>query len=76
MNCPYCGKEMDKGYIKSSRHLFWSRGGELETIDGDDLKLSKGFLKSLKGFFVGFSVESNYCKWCKKIIVEVKEGDA
>ena len=76
MNCPYCGKDMEKGYIKSSRRLFWSRGGELETVDENDLKLSKGFLKSLKGFFVGFSVESEYCKDCKKIIMEVREENA
>ena len=68
MTCPYCGKEMEQGYIKSPQQLFWSKEKELG-IESGSIKLSQRFWN---GFFNGFSVESCYCPDCKKIITSVE----
>lgn len=68
MTCPYCGREMEQGYIKSSKQIFW--GKEKELVMGEErTMLSQGFWD---GFFHGFSVESFYCPDCKKIITSVE----
>ena len=72
MKCPYCNNDMVKGYLKSSRRLFWGREDALDPLEENEVKLSKGFAKALKGFFVGFAAESYYCRHCKKIITSVE----
>ena len=69
MTCPYCGKEMERGYIKSPQQIFWSKDSELGPQDESSIKLSGKFWH---GFFNGFSVESCYCPDCKKIITSVE----
>lgn len=68
MTCPYCGKEMEQGYIKSPQQLFWSKDKELG-IESESIRLSGKFWN---GFINGFSVESCYCPACKKIITPVE----
>jgi len=41
MLCPYCGKEMETGYIKSSHPFLW--GPTKEPGLGENIRLSKGF---------------------------------
>lgn len=33
MKCPYCGEELERGYIKSGRSIYW---GKDEVVDGID----------------------------------------
>ena len=68
MTCPYCGKEMEQGYIKSPQQLFWSKDKELG-IESESIRLSG---KGWNSFINGFSVESCYCPDCKKIITSVE----
>jgi len=68
MTCPYCGKEMEQGYIKSAQRLFWSKEKELG-FQPDSIRLDPSFWT---GFFNGFHAESHYCPDCKKIITPVK----
>ena len=65
MNCPYCNKEMDLGYLKSSHFIHWGKDQTLGFLP-NDLKLTK---LSLEGMLKGNFVESHYCSNCKKIIV-------
>jgi len=68
MTCPYCGKEMEQGYIKSAQRLFWSKEKEMG-IEIKSVQLSQNFWN---GFFNGFFIESHYCTDCKKIITSIK----
>ena len=69
MKCPYCGKEMEQGYIKSPHQIFWSKDKDLGPQGESSIKLSGKFWH---GFFDGFSVESYYCPDCKKIITSIE----
>lgn len=67
MKCPYCGEEMERGYIKSGRSIYW---GKDELVDPiyypNDIKINKF---SLGDLFRGYSVEAYHCSSCKKIVV-------
>lgn len=65
MKCPYCGKEMEKGFLKSSHPIHWGEEKALGFVR-KDLRLAK---VSLEGFFEGYFVESYSCSECKKIVV-------
>jgi len=66
MNCPYCSREMDPGYIKSSQVISWGKDRSLG-FHPEDLKFNKK--QFLQGFFEGFFVTAYHCKACKKIII-------
>ena len=68
MTCPYCGKEMEHGYVKGSQRLFWSKEKEFG-IGDEKIRLSQQSFWN--GFFNGFSAESYYCPDCKKLITSV-----
>lgn len=67
--CPYCGKEMNLGYIHQDRYaLKWipeekNKGALLQWF-------SKGI--KLTDVTTGVSVESFYCKECQKIIIDTE----
>ena len=69
MKCPYCGKEMEQGYIKSPQQIFWNKDKDLGPQGESSIKLSGKFWH---GFFNGYSVESYYCPDCKKIITSIE----
>ena len=69
MKCPYCSKEMESGFIKSSHHMHWGKEKELGFLP-NDLKLTKN---SFEGMLDGKFVESYYCSDCKKIIVSFED---
>ena len=71
MKCPYCGDELEQGYIKSSQVLFWGKDKELGFVLGN-VRLSKN---PLRGFFCGHFVPSGYCDKCRKIIVSLDETE-
>ncbi len=67
MKCPYCGDEMESGFIKSGRSIYW---GKEQVVDPlfypDDIKVNKF---SLGALFGGNYVEAYHCSSCKKIVV-------
>ena len=69
--CPYCGKEMEQGYIKSPQQIYWSDNKELGPASPGEtrIRLSQKFWN---GFFNGFHVESYYCPDCKKIVTSTE----
>ena len=60
--CPYCGAEMDLGHIHGDRY-------NLKFIPDETDKgpILQWFSKGIK---LGYSVESYYCKECRKIIID------
>ena len=69
MNCPFCNKDMKKGFLKSSHHMHWGEEQALGFLP-NDLKLTRF---SLEGILKGNFVESYYYSECKKIIVSVED---
>ena len=60
MNCPYCNKEMEKGYIQSRDGLGWNA--------------KKRIVSALSGTFadqdLGKAVVAFRCKECKKMVID------
>ena len=69
MNCPYCNKEMESGFLKSSRPIQWGGNNSLGLLIGD-LKLTK---VSLEGMLNGYAIKSHYCNHCGKIIIAIAD---
>ena len=69
MNCPYCGKQMQTGYLQSSRRIIWSP----EKKEGIVMASNEGDINFPSGIINGSCVESWHCAGCKKLITEVKE---
>jgi len=57
MNCPYCGKEMAKGYMESFQQLAWISNGER-------VPLAK------HNFITGSKAEAYLCRYCGRVIAE------
>lgn len=70
MKCPYCEKEMEKGYIKSSHFIHWGKEEKLGWVR-DDIKLVKN---SWQALWSGFFAEAYHCETCKKIILSLEDG--
>ena len=71
MKCPYCGSEMESGYLRSSRVFVWGKEKELG-IQKNTIKLVGPFLK---GMFEGFYAKAQHCIVCKKLIVDLEDLD-
>ena len=67
MNCPYCGKPMQMGYLQSARPFFW--GPEKHSFF---FAASKGEVKVSEGLWDGCYAESWYCVDCHKLVMDVK----
>ena len=66
MKCPYCGDEMIRGYLMSSRDITFTVDNLTKVFrikKSDDLELSKGL--------AGIShCEAYRCSSCKKILID------
>ena len=75
MNCPYCLKEMARGYIyNGSQPIQWIPDGKKPskinfTVSGDGVKLNNRF-----SFFKisGYSAEAFYCDACAVVIAKTE----
>lgn len=46
MKCPFCGNEMQSGYLQSGRPFVWSEGKKVGPVirkTGPDVVVSEGF---------------------------------
>ncbi len=66
MLCPYCGVEMDKGFVQSVRRIFWTRKRKKMFWVPNS---SKGDI-TISGEMNGWAKESYFCKNCKKITID------
>jgi hypothetical protein len=69
MRCPYCGKEMEDGWLKSSAAIHWGKEHTLGFIQ-EDIKLTGGFWK---GLWRGFFAKAHRCGGCGAVILVPKE---
>ena len=66
MRCPYCGKEMEFGYITSGHPFLWGPTKEFGAFLQGRIRLSKGFWN-------GCSCEAYVCHECGKLIADLPE---
>jgi len=71
--CPYCQKEMKKGFVECDGRasLIWLEENKKRSIiskmrDKDCIVLGKRDLLN------GVNVESNYCETCNKVIIDIR----
>ena len=63
MDCPYCGKVMEEGYLSSRHPVFWS-----EEVSG--LPLPTRTTDVLLGKMLGIARPKAYlCRDCRRVIV-------
>ena len=68
MNCPYCKKEMQKGFINGRDSIKWYPEGADRWMDDDSsVKLAK------VGIISAAQSESYYCPDCRVVITPVPE---
>ena len=71
MNCPYCGKEMEKGYIQSRDGLNWTAKkrlvAALSSLGQDSLSLKNDAADNNR------TVYAYKCAACKKVIIDYTE---
>ena len=64
MNCPYCGKEMESGYLSSRSPVFWS-----EDVSGFPIPTQQ--TAALLGKALGLLRPRAYlCRVCRKVVVD------
>lgn len=70
MNCPYCGKEMEKGLIQSPHGLAWLKGEKRHTFARAELHEGSVVLSELS-MLRGSAVEAWLCRDCGKIVIDI-----
>ena len=74
--CPYCGKEMELGYIQCRDGVTWTRKpvhvAALSALSRSAVRLSSESL----GMFAGSAVEAYRCADCKKVVIDYGEDNA
>lgn len=67
MNCPYCGKPMQKGYLQSGRGFIWS----YEKKEDIYIASEETDIEFRSNIWKGCCVESWLCPDCNRLITEV-----
>jgi hypothetical protein len=69
MECPYCGGEMEKGYLQGSHEVYWSKAKRIFgscVIEGDIV-----IIEAPMGICDG---DSYVCRKCGKVIIDIPAG--
>ena len=69
MKCPFCGAEMNRGYVQSGTHIVWTaqkRRVSQKSGRPDEILLAQDFLG-------GAAVDGFCCPDCKKIVLDYAE---
>lgn len=69
MKCPYCGAEMQEGWLQSTRPFFWGQEQTERFLVKPQKK--KGEFYVSEGFWEGSFAPADYCEACKKLILSV-----
>ncbi|MPN28771.1 hypothetical protein SDC9_176216 [bioreactor metagenome] len=82
MKCPYCGAEMEKGFITSlgTRNLYEAYGWHPEEMKEQDARLfgimtPAEKLPRGKGKTGCFHLDGYRCAGCEKIIIDLKDDN-
>lgn len=72
MKCPYCGKEMQKGILSGDgrSNVTW-KAGDKKTGEFDRF-IGIGKITAAKHTLTTFTIEAEYCIYCKKMIFDTE----
>ncbi len=68
MNCPYCGKEMEAGWLQATSKIIWDT--ELQT--GIEYLSDRGFYLA-RTWIKPSTIRSYYCEDCEVVITRKKD---
>ena len=70
MECPYCKQEMKRGYLKGDgrQKVRWQEDGNDHALA--DAVFRVGLPDAVKYSWGKFKIPGEYCKNCKKLIIE------
>ena len=71
MKCPYCGNEMELGYIQCRDGIAW--GKKKKPIAALSALGAELVFNNDTGIFSGSSVETYNCPDCQKLIIDYKK---
>lgn len=68
--CPYCGQELEDGYIQSPSQIYFNRGSKARFFASGDLSSIR-----ISSFGVPRApyIKAAYCDRCQKLIVNLKK---
>lgn len=69
MKCPYCGKEMEKGFMQSPQEIAWLEGEKRHFLSKADFYEGSVVLSKLS-FLKGSAVTAYLCRDCKKVLID------
>ncbi len=73
MQCPYCGKEMEKGLILSTKEISWVKGEKKKVFAKASLSEDSAVL-SAYSFWKRPAVVAWRCAVCQKIVIDLADG--
>ena len=71
MNCPYCGKEMEKGVIQSPHEISWQKK---KSFIGRAMFHENSIVLSELSMLKGSAVIAYLCRDCQKIVIDYSEN--
>ncbi len=72
MQCPYCGKGMEKGLISSPQEIAWLKG-EKKPLLGRAAFHDGSVVLSELSVMKGSAVTAYLCRECKKVLIDYSE---
>ena len=75
MKCPYCGNEMEQGFIQSPQEISWKKGDKRPLL-GRALFHEGSVILSELSFMKGSAVTAFLCRDCKKVIIDYSDENA
>ena len=68
MKCPYCGNEMEQGFIQSPQEISWKKGDKRPFLGRAQFHEGSVILSS--------AVTAFLCRDCKKVIIDYLDEKA
>ena len=75
MKCPYCGGEMEQGFIQSPQEISWKKGDKIPVFGRAQFHEGSVVLSYLS-FMKGSAVTAFLCRSCRKVIIDYADGKA
>ena len=75
MKCPYCGNEMEQGFIQSPQEISWKKGDKRPFLGRAQFHEGSVILSELS-FMKGSAVTAFLCRDCKKVIIDYLDEKA
>lgn len=71
MECPYCGREMEQGWIRANPDFFWATKGHLSYYDPECIRLAENNPRPFTE--PGGYLTAWYCETCNLLLTNPPE---